>query len=255
MALAEPNAAALLTATGKTMATGPRSVVLNLWGTATLRTGGEDLALALILLGVRPVWDGASARVNGFEILRSPCWTARACDVTPAHLGLFRDAFAAQITLFDAAVQAIAAGTRRPTGTRSRPPSARASSAPPPANTAPQSAGRSSMALWTRRAELAATWLAASAGSYGAGRDGAPDPAALATASARRTRSSTSRTIPARTCSTAPIPRPFGGCRGGRGKPRRRAALYYMDGRVRSTAEQIARIVRGGRPTRAGSPA
>ncbi len=56
----------------------PRTLVLDLWGSATMRTGGEDFALALMLLGVRPVWDDGSARVCGFEVLPLACWTGRA---------------------------------------------------------------------------------------------------------------------------------------------------------------------------------
>ncbi|HIK40003.1 cobaltochelatase subunit CobN, partial [Thermoleptolyngbya sp. M55_K2018_002] len=44
----------------------PQTLGLSMWGTATMRTGGDDLAEALALLGVRPVWDGASRRVVDF---------------------------------------------------------------------------------------------------------------------------------------------------------------------------------------------
>ena len=47
----------------------PRALVMDVWGSATMRTGGEDLALALLLMGARPLWDHGSARVSGFEIL------------------------------------------------------------------------------------------------------------------------------------------------------------------------------------------
>ena len=46
----------------------PRAIMLDLWGSATIRTGGEDFAQALALLGVIPLWDNATARVIGFEI-------------------------------------------------------------------------------------------------------------------------------------------------------------------------------------------
>ena len=54
----------------------PRRIVLDLWGSASMRTGGEDLAQAFALIGARPIWDHASNRVNGFEIL--PAGDARA---------------------------------------------------------------------------------------------------------------------------------------------------------------------------------
>lgn len=49
----------------------PRTIGLSIWGTSTMRTGGDDLAEALALLGVQPVWDGISRRVVDFEILPS----------------------------------------------------------------------------------------------------------------------------------------------------------------------------------------
>ncbi len=87
----------------------PRALVLDLWGSATMRTGGEDLALALLLLGVRPVWDEGSARVSGIEVLPLATLDRPRVDVTLRISGLFRDAFPAQIALFDAAVRAVAA--------------------------------------------------------------------------------------------------------------------------------------------------
>ncbi len=87
----------------------PKRIILDLWASATMRTGGDDLAQALELLGVRPVWDVASARVNGFEILPHAKMEYPRVDVTLRISGLFRDLFPAQIALFDQAVQAVAA--------------------------------------------------------------------------------------------------------------------------------------------------
>jgi cobaltochelatase CobN len=87
----------------------PKTIVLDLWASATMRTGGDDLAQALALLGVRPVWDTASARVTGFEILPHAQMEHPRVDVTLRISGLFRDLFPAQIALFDQAVQAVAA--------------------------------------------------------------------------------------------------------------------------------------------------
>src|SRR3546814_15154092 len=47
----------------------PRRLALSAWGTANMRTGGDDIAQALALLGVKPTWETASRRVTGFEIL------------------------------------------------------------------------------------------------------------------------------------------------------------------------------------------
>ncbi|MGE0194409.1 MAG: cobaltochelatase subunit CobN, partial [Methylocystis sp.] len=87
----------------------PRHIMLDLWGSATIRTGGEDFAQALALLGVAPRWDAASARVIGFEILPQARIDVPRVDVTLQVSGLFRDMFANLIALFDDAVRAVAA--------------------------------------------------------------------------------------------------------------------------------------------------
>ncbi len=87
----------------------PRSIVLDLWGSATIRTGGEDFAQALALIGVAPVWDHASARVSGFEIEPLAKREFPRVDVTLHISGLFRDMFPGLISLFHDAVQAVAA--------------------------------------------------------------------------------------------------------------------------------------------------
>jgi cobaltochelatase CobN len=85
----------------------PQSIVIDLWGSATMRTGGDDLAQALALLGVRPIWEASSSRVTGFEILPPASFGRPRIDVTLRISGLFRDVFPSQIALFDEAVQAI----------------------------------------------------------------------------------------------------------------------------------------------------
>ncbi|MCQ4190698.1 cobaltochelatase subunit CobN [Methylocystis suflitae] len=87
----------------------PRNIMLDLWGSATIRTGGEDFAQALALLGVAPRWDTASARVIGFEILPQARLEFPRVDVTLQVSGLFRDMFGNLIALFDDAVRAVAA--------------------------------------------------------------------------------------------------------------------------------------------------
>ncbi len=87
----------------------PGSVVFDLWGSAAVRTGGEDLAQALALLGARPIWDHASNRVSGFEVLEIATLGRPRVDVTVRISGLFRDIFPEQIALYDSAVKAICA--------------------------------------------------------------------------------------------------------------------------------------------------
>ncbi len=94
----------------------PRAVVIDLWGSATLRTGGEEIAQGLALLGCRPIWDHASGRVTGVEVLPTAVAGRARVDVTWRISGLFRDLFPAQIALLDTAVQAVAA--RDETGRR-----------------------------------------------------------------------------------------------------------------------------------------
>lgn len=87
----------------------PRRIVLDLWGSATMRTGGDDLAQAFALMGLRPTWDHATARVSGFEILVPAKLGRPRVDVTLRVSGLFRDVFESQIALFDEAARAVAA--------------------------------------------------------------------------------------------------------------------------------------------------
>jgi cobaltochelatase CobN len=85
----------------------PKTLGLSIWGTSTMRTGGDDIAEALALLGVRPVWDGVSRRVVDFEILPLSVLARPRVDVTLRISGFFRDAFPNLIDLFDSAVVAV----------------------------------------------------------------------------------------------------------------------------------------------------
>ena len=87
----------------------PRALMVDLWGSATLRTGGEEIAQSLAYLGCRPTWDHGTGRVTGVEVLTWPSIGRARIDVTWRISGLFRDLFPAQIALLDAAVQAVAA--------------------------------------------------------------------------------------------------------------------------------------------------
>lgn len=86
----------------------PKRIVLDVWGSATMRTGGDDLAQAFALLGARPRWDAGSNRVAGFDILPLALLDRPRVDVTLRISGLFRDVFPAQIVLFDALVRQVA---------------------------------------------------------------------------------------------------------------------------------------------------
>lgn len=87
----------------------PKAFGLTAWGTANMRTGGDDIAQALALIGVKPVWDAASRRVTGYEIIPLALLRRPRVDITLRVSGFFRDAFPEQMTLFDQAVRAVGA--------------------------------------------------------------------------------------------------------------------------------------------------
>ena len=164
----------------------PRNIVLDLWGSATMRTGGDDLAQALALLGVKPVWDNGSNRVSGFEILPQARLDRPRVDVTLRISGLFRDVFAQQITLFDEAVRAVAAldesaewnplaATAKTSGERPL----RIFGAAPSAYGAGIT-DRIARGAWDNRADLGRDYLAASSHAYGAGIEGDAVPSVFA---------------------------------------------------------------------------
>ncbi len=169
----------------------PRALVIDLWGSTTMRTGGEDLALALVLMGARPIWDDGSGRVRGIEILPLALLDRPRVDVTLRISGLFRDAFETQILLFDSAVRAIAAreedadwnrlaaSARGLEGAALRQATTRIFGAPLGA----YGAGVSAMidrGAWQCRAQLGEAYLAASSHAYGKNLEGAADPAGFA---------------------------------------------------------------------------
>ncbi|RAU23666.1 cobaltochelatase subunit CobN [Paramagnetospirillum kuznetsovii] len=87
----------------------PKSLVLTAWGTSNMRTGGDDIAQGLALMGVKPQWEVGSGRVTGFEIIPAGLLDRPRVDVTLRVSGFFRDAFPGLIDLFDSASRAVAA--------------------------------------------------------------------------------------------------------------------------------------------------
>ncbi len=85
----------------------PRSMLITAWGTANMRTGGDDIAQALALMGCKPTWDSANRRVTGFEILPQSVLGRPRVDVTLRISGFFRDAFPQLIALIDSAAKAV----------------------------------------------------------------------------------------------------------------------------------------------------
>ena len=74
-----------------------RQLGLSMWGTATMRTGGDDMAQALALMGV----PGGRRAANVLNASKCCRWNSRPPegDVTCAS-GFFRDAFSNSIRLF-----------------------------------------------------------------------------------------------------------------------------------------------------------
>ncbi len=87
----------------------PETVGIVVWGTAAMRTQGDDIAETLALLGVRPMWNEESRRVTGLEVIPLEELGRPRIDVTVRISGFFRDAFPNLISLMDEAVRIVAA--------------------------------------------------------------------------------------------------------------------------------------------------
>ena len=166
----------------------PRALLLTAWGTANMRTGGDDIAQCLALMGVRPTWDGMNRRVTGFEVIPATALGRPRVDVTLRVSGFFRDAFPQQMDLVDAAARAVmaldepadlnpAAARARSEGPESR---FRVFGSKPGA----YGAGLQAMIderLWTDRASLADAYLTWGGYAYGKDAGGTPARAAFET--------------------------------------------------------------------------
>ncbi|MCF2905778.1 cobaltochelatase subunit CobN [Octadecabacter sp. CECT 8868] len=158
----------------------PRAMLVTAWGTANMRTGGDDIAQAMALMGVKPKWDAANRRVTGFEILPEGVLGRPRVDVTLRISGFFRDAFPQLIALFDSAAKAVQAldesADQNPAAARSRAgeTQARVYGSKPGA----YGAGLQAMIderLWADRKDLADAYLEWGGYAYGAGIEGAKD--------------------------------------------------------------------------------
>ncbi|MGL5938943.1 MAG: cobaltochelatase subunit CobN [Waterburya sp.] len=86
----------------------PRSLAISIWGTSTMRTGGDDIAQVMALMGVKPVWDGLSRRLVDFEVLPVSILNRPRVDVTVRVSGFFRDGFPNIINLLNKITQTVA---------------------------------------------------------------------------------------------------------------------------------------------------
>lgn len=92
----------------------PQGLVVDLWGSATMRTAGEDFAMALHLAGLAPLWDENAARVSGVEVIPLALLRRPRIDVTLRVSGLFRDIFPGLAQLFETGAAALAARDEAP---------------------------------------------------------------------------------------------------------------------------------------------
>jgi cobaltochelatase CobN len=164
----------------------PRTMLLTAWGTANMRTGGDDIAQALALMGVKPKWDSANRRVTGFEVLPEGVLGRPRVDVTLRISGFFRDAFPQLISLVDSAAKAVMAldesEGQNPAAARAKAEgnTSRVFGSKPGA----YGAGLQAMIderLWADKADLAEAYLEWGSYAYGAGVEGERDRAGFET--------------------------------------------------------------------------
>ncbi len=159
----------------------PRSLLLTAWGTSNMRTGGDDIAQCLALMGVKPQWDSASRRVTGFEIIPHTALGRPRVDVTLRISGFFRDAFPQLIALVDSAARAVMALDEpddiNPAAARARTEGADAQFRVFGSKPGAYGAGLQAMIderLWSDKADLAEAYLTWGSYAYGRTAEGTP---------------------------------------------------------------------------------
>jgi cobaltochelatase CobN len=231
----------------------PRNVMLDLWGSATMRTAGEEFAMALQLMGIAPVWDTTSDRITGFDVIALAMLGRPRIDVTVRISGLFRDVFPTLPVLFEQAAAALAA--------RDEPDAEnpyRTAAGPRVFGPAPGEYGVGVVEAVTEFSPATAedageAWLAASAFAYGGAQDGMAARPALEQRTAATDAFVHTQDLPetdllsatdyvAHEAGFAAAARRLGGAA---------PTLYHADTatanapRIRTLAEEIARVVRG----------
>ncbi|MEI5667054.1 cobaltochelatase subunit CobN [Bosea sp. CCNWLW174] len=235
----------------------PRRIVMDLWASPTLRSGGEDIAHALHLMGVEPLWDHGSTRVTGFSITPQAKLAAPRADVTIRISGAFRDTFPAQIALLEAAARAVASldepdEWNEPAAAHRRGEAGARIFGAAPGRYGAAMADRALDGDWQTRAELGEAYLAATSHAYG-GPDGAASPDArfasrVAEAQAFIHVSDTAGRDILEATSAADV---IGGFVAAMQAEGGKAALYSLDTsnpdmpRARTLAEDVSRIVHG----------
>jgi cobaltochelatase CobN len=262
----------------------PARVALSAWGTANMRTGGDDIAQALALIGVRPVWEPASGRVTGFEILPASVLDRPRVDVTLRISGFFRDAFPGLIDLFDSAARAVAAldepadinplaaryaadrAAFEAAGTNPQEAAHRAGYRIFGSKPGAYGAGLQTLIderIWDDEADLADAWLGWGQYAYAAGGEGKAE-RALARNPAQRGRCRAAqpgqpRARPSRQRRLLPVrgragARRAASCRGGRRGLSQRSFGPRSAAHPHACARSLGALCAAAPPTRAGSP-
>ena len=233
----------------------PKRIVIDLWGSATMRTGGDDLAQAFALIGCRPAWDASSSRVSGFEVLPLAMLGRPRVDVTLRISGLFRDVFPSQIALFVAAVRAVAAleesADDNPLAGLEGANLARVFGAAPGAYGIGLGR-RIAEGEWAERSELAEAYLAATSHAYDGDGEGREAAAAFRRRVAGAEAFVHTQDLPGQDALDADaFAEHEGGFAAAAAEAGANPALYHLDStapgapKVRSLAQEIARALRG----------
>lgn len=164
----------------------PRTILITAWGTSNMRTGGDDIAQALALMGVKPTWDSANRRVTGFDILPATILGRPRVDVTLRISGFFRDAFPQLIALVDSAARAVQAldepADQNPAAARAR--AGEAQSRVYGSKPGAYGAGLQALIderIWSTKADLGNAYLDWGGYAYSAAQEGTPDRTGFAT--------------------------------------------------------------------------
>ena len=86
----------------------PKEIGIVVWATDMMKTGGDDAAYILWLLGIEPVWSSHGGQVVDLKVIPVSELGRPRVDVTLNITGLFRDTFPATIELLDEAIKIVA---------------------------------------------------------------------------------------------------------------------------------------------------
>jgi len=231
----------------------PRHLMLDLWGSATMRTAGEEFSMAFCLMGVSPVWDTTSDRVIGFDVLTLAALGRPRIDVTLRISGLFRDVFSNLPVLFEQATAALAARDEPDEENPYRASHSARVFGPAPGDYGAGEADTLSEFTPDTRDDAGEAWLASSSFAYGVGTDGVAARPELEQRTAATDTFVHTQDLPETDLLSAPD---YAAHQGGFAAAARKLngaapALYHADStnvdtpRMRTLDEEVARVVRG----------